>query len=193
MTRTTGLLIASTLCLSCAHGPSIAVEALIDVNATNPPVIHRGDALDVEVVNSKKHTVKKGIVQDDGKIYLPVVGGEFVAGLTTTAASTNIAQRLIGVVDRPKVAVMIVDAKIEVGVLGEVSRPGIAKLPPGSGVLHAIAAARGFTLYADRDRILVMRRGGKQMPIRFSYRALLAGERKAASFVLQTGDTVVVE
>ena len=79
-----------------------------------------------------------------------------------------------------------------VSVLGEVAHPGIYTVDPASGVLQALAAAGGFTDFASRDSIYVVRRAPTQR-IRFSYSMLLDGDKRAESFRLHKGDVVVVE
>jgi polysaccharide biosynthesis/export protein len=81
-------------------------------------------------------------------------------------------------------------------VLGEVKGPGMKDLEPGSGVLQALALAGGFTDYAQLDGIYVLRRQPESpapQRIRFDYEAVSRTQGKGASFVLHTGDVVVVE
>jgi polysaccharide export outer membrane protein len=59
-------------------------------------------------------------------------------------------------------------------------------------VLQSLAAAGGFTEYADRDAIYVVR-GAASPRIRFTFSALVRGEGRAAAFRLRAGDVVVVE
>jgi len=42
---------------------------------------------------------------------------------------------------------------------GEVARPGVYPLERGQGVLRAVAAAGGFTEFAHKDRIFLVRAG----------------------------------
>ena len=62
----------------------------------------------------------------------------------------------------------------------------------------ALAAAGGFSDFAHRDAIYVLRYQlpiGERVPlrIRFTYRSLVEGARPAATFRLRDGDVVVVE
>ena len=87
---------------------------------------------------------------------------------------------------------------LRVPVMGEVVRPGIYEVDRKDGVLVALAAAGGFTEFAHRDRIHVLRNKvpfGESAPkrIRFDYGALSRGERAAAGFRLRDGDVVVVD
>jgi polysaccharide export outer membrane protein len=66
-------------------------------------------------------------------------------------------------------------------------------LEKGAGVLEALAAAGGFSDFAHRDRIFVLRREPTPVRIRSTFDALSRGQGLAAIFRLQAGDAVVVE
>jgi len=78
----------------------------------------------------------------------------------------------------------------EASVVGNVRKAGTFPVDPRSGVLQALAAAGGLGEFADPDRIFVLRKGDR---IRFTYKALIRAERRAAAFRLRAGDVVVVE
>ena len=79
-----------------------------------------------------------------------------------------------------------------VTVLGELVRPGVYPLEPGSGVLEAVANAGGLTEFADRESIYVVRKT-PHLRVRFTYEALLWNDSRATSFRLAPGDVVTVE
>jgi len=77
-----------------------------------------------------------------------------------------------------------------------VKSPGMKDLEPGSGLLHALAVAGGFSDYARDDGVFVLRRepgAPEPIRIRFTYEALIRTEGRGATFRLRTGDVVVVE
>jgi polysaccharide export outer membrane protein len=84
-------------------------------------------------------------------------------------------------------------APLHVSVLGEVMRPGYYPLTPGSGLAEALANAGGFTEFAHRDRLYIVRRSPEATRIRFTYDALVHAEGKASAFRLRSGDVLVVE
>ena len=75
-----------------------------------------------------------------------------------------------------------------VAVMGEVIKPGCTQVPPGPGVLQALAAAGGFNQYASRDRIFVVRDApdASADPLQRSSE-LTQAEGKAATFRLRPG------
>src|SRR5262249_34547353 len=129
----------------------------------------------------------------DGKIAVPFLGDVEVRGKTPAAASRELAAHLKEYVVSPVVTISVEEPQpTAVSVLGEVTHPGTYTLDPSPGVLQALAAAGGFTDYANREGIYVVRRASAQR-IRFTFSSLMHGEGRAAAFRLHAGDVVVVE
>ncbi|MFT3768660.1 MAG: SLBB domain-containing protein [Minicystis sp.] len=82
-----------------------------------------------------------------------------------------------------------------VSVLGEVTHPGVFVIPPGAGVLHALALAGGLTEFAGKDRVFVLRPRPRSAPlrVRFRYEDFSRGVGRCATFTLEPGDAVIVE
>jgi polysaccharide biosynthesis/export protein len=60
-------------------------------------------------------------------------------------------------------------------------------------VLQAISSGGGFTLYAKRTKIYVLRQeNGKQVKYPFNYKEVLAGKNSEQNIILKAGDTIVV-
>jgi polysaccharide export outer membrane protein len=133
-------------------------------------------------------------VRDDGKISIPFLNDVVAAGFTPNALAGQLQQRLKEFINAPVVTISLEEARpFSVSVLGEVNKPGVYPVPMGAGVLQALAAAGGFTQYASRDRIFVVRETPTRARIRFQFDELTQAEGKAATFRLRAGDTVVVE
>jgi len=81
-----------------------------------------------------------------GLVVAGVLIGLLSAGLIWLAASPPRGEA-VTLEPLPTVAPLVVQVQ------GEVLRPGVYNLPPGSRVQDAIQAASGFTLRADRDGI----------------------------------------
>jgi len=150
-----------------------------------------GDVLNVRVYNQDGMSAKVKVRQD-GMISLPFLNDLEAAGDTPAALAQRIQARLKDFLANPVVTVSLDEARpLEVSVVGEVLRPGLYRLEPGAGVLTALAAASGFSTFADRDRIFVVRNGMTR--VRFTYAALSQVREKAARFRLHPGDVVIVE
>jgi polysaccharide export outer membrane protein len=156
-------------------------------------VITPGDLLAIRVYNQEGMSGRPR-VRADGKISLPFLNDVQAAGLTTTALADSVASRLKDFVVNPIVSVSLEEARpFEVYVVGQVARPGRYAMDASGTVLQGIAAAGGLTAFAARDRIFVVRNEPSPVRIRFRYEALSKLEERAATFLLQNGDTIVVE
>jgi polysaccharide biosynthesis/export protein len=199
VTRTAFLwALSGVLTLSaCAHSTGEYVWA--DTITTSPRtaekdyVIAAGDVINVRVYREEALSGRVR-VRADGKISLPFVNDAPAAGLTPSALSENLQKRLREFIVNPMVAVVVDESHpFEVFVVGEVVHPGRFVMDGSATVLQAIASAGGLGTYADKDRIFVVRQNPVPIRIRFRYRALTDMQGRAATFRLQTGDTVVVE
>ncbi len=155
-----------------------------------------GDLLNVQVFQQEAMSARVR-VRRDGRVSLPMVGDVDVVGQGPAELAELLQQRLKDFIHTPRVNVVLEEARpLSVSVVGEVVRPGLTVLDPNSGVLTALASAGGLTDFAHRDGIFVLRRrpGDDAVHrIRFTWEELSQGAGNAGRFVLQPGDTVVVE
>lgn len=198
------LLTRSALCaalLACACAP-IGPYTWVDDVAETPVapesayLIAPGDLLGIKVWNQDSLT-NRVRVREDGKVSLLLLHDVQAAGLTPQALAEQLQAKLKDYLNNPVVTVSLEEARqLSVAVLGEVARAGQQQLPTGSGVLQALSGAGGFTEYAKKDRIFVLRHeAGAPAPtrIRFTWEKLVHAEGRAPTFRLRTGDVVVVE
>ena len=158
-------------------------------------VIASGDVLNVRVYNQDAISTR-GRVRPDGRIGVPLAGEIEAVGRRPAELARDLEARLKPFVVAPSVVVGVEETQpVRVSVVGEVTRPGVYVLEPGTGVLDALAAAGGATEFADRERIFVVRKAtdGHPLRIRFGYVALTRGHGRAVTFTLSTGDAVIVE
>jgi polysaccharide export outer membrane protein len=156
------------------------------------------DVLEVNVWRNQDLS-RQVIVRPDGVISLPLIGDVQARGLTANQLATRIAERLKEFKENPSVSVSVKEVNsYYVYVLGEVAKPGKYQLKSYTTVLQAIAVAGGFTLYASKNRLQVVRNSANgdgqphEVRIRLRYDDLLAGTGDPGNFVLKSGDTVVV-
>jgi polysaccharide export outer membrane protein len=109
------------------------------------------------------------VVRPDGKISLPLIGELSVSGKTAVELQKEIAQKLFQYISQPTVNVIVKEVNsAKVSVLGEVKTPGVYKIKDRSTVLDAVALAGGFTEYAKRDKVTLIRIGATgQKPQQF--------------------------
>jgi len=83
-------------------------------------------------------------------------------------------------------------------VLGEVAKPGKYQLKSYTTVLQSIAMAGGFTAFASRNRMHVLRishngqENSHEIRIPVKYDELVSGTGAVGNFYLRSGDTIVV-
>jgi polysaccharide export outer membrane protein len=178
---------------SCAStAPYVWVDDLPQSQAPDEYVLEPGDLVAVRVFNQDNMSTHAR-VRTDGKIALPFLGDVEVRGRSPAVVSKDLEARFKAYVVAPSVTITVEESlPTSVSVLGEVTHAGVYTLEPSSGVLQALAAAGGFTDYASRGSIYVVRRVSTQR-IRFTYAALTAGDGHAGTFRLHAGDVVVVE
>ncbi|HVP60708.1 MAG TPA: polysaccharide biosynthesis/export family protein [Myxococcaceae bacterium] len=156
-------------------------------------VIQPGDVLQIRVFNQPDMSARAR-VREDGKVSIPFLNDVVAAGTPPTALAQTLQQRLKEFMNAPVVTISLEEARpFSVAVMGEVTKPGVYPVPQNSGVMQALAAAGGFTQYASRDKIFVLRETPTRARIRFTYEDLGQVQGKAATFRLRAGDTVLVE
>lgn len=151
------------------------------------------DLLDVAVWNNTaiSRTVP---VRPDGRISLPLLNDVQAAGLTAMELRAVLAKKLADYIPTPEVSVIVREVhSFKVSVLGEVKKAGQYELKSRTTVLDVIALAGGFTEFAARARIVILRPNGasvKRVP--FNYNKAIAPEAQQDDLFLQPGDVVVV-
>jgi len=132
-------------------------------------------------------------VRPDGKVSLPLVNDIQAAGLTPAMLRAQVTERLSEFIPAPEVSVMVREVHSrKVAVVGAVKTPGRFELKSPMTVLEVIALAQGFTDFASRDRIVVLRQNGASTTrVPFNYRKIADGVDQE-NFFVQSGDVVVV-
>jgi polysaccharide export outer membrane protein len=154
----------------------------------------------IEVVVWKTPELSRQVViRPDGKISLAVIGDVVAAGLTADQLARTITDKYKAVKENPSVSVNVMEVNsYYVFLVGEVVKPGKLQLKSYTTVLQAISLAEGFTQFASRDSIMVVRTikdaEGKHKEIRvpLRYSDLISEEGAVYNLTLRSGDTVVV-
>jgi polysaccharide export outer membrane protein len=184
--------LAAAVALACSHGAPPPPE-------TGPMdradyVIGASDVLRILVWKNTELSVEAP-VRPDGKISVPLVNDVQAAGLTTTELKDVLSQALAEFVAAPDVTVIVhqINSK-SVHVMGEVGRPMVVPLVIDMRALEVIAMAGGFTPFADKSDIRILRPNpdGSVVEYRFNYKAFLKGKHPESNLRMQPGDTIVV-
>jgi len=131
-------------------------------------------------------------VRMDGMISIPLVDDVKAAGLTPLQLKELLLAKLREYVDTPDVTVIVTEANsYKVYVQGEVRTPGVIRLRTETSLVQLIVLAGGFTDWADKKKITIIRKeGGKDSRIRANYKKIIEGEEQ--DIVLKSGDIVIV-
>ncbi len=131
-------------------------------------------------------------VAPDGKIPLPFIGYVSAAGLT----KSELQKKLVDLyakeyLKNPYITVSVLSRKYYV--LGEVKLPGAYPIVGNVTVLTAITQAGGFSDYAAKNKVSVIRnKGTKKETIRVNVDKIIKTGNTDYDVVLQPGDVVNV-
>ena len=134
------------------------------------------------------------VVRTDGSISMPLINEVKVAGMTPLTIQQVIAEKLKAFLTNPQVTVTVMEIHSKHAfITGEVARPGGYPLNTETTVLQLIAQAGGFTPFAKKGDIVVLRSiDGKQQRMKFKYKEVISGKKTDQNISLRPGDTVVV-
>jgi len=151
------------------------------------------DVLDIAVWNVAE--LQKTVpVRPDGKISLPLVNDVVAAGLTPMELRNLLTEKIAAYVQNPDVSVVVREIRsLKVSVIGQVRTPGRYDLRGPSTVLDALALAGGFTEFAARRKITILRSSGNTVQrLRFNYDAAVSKGSVTSNVFVKAGDIVVV-
>jgi polysaccharide biosynthesis/export protein len=134
-------------------------------------------------------------VGPDGFMNYPLAGRVSVAGKTLDEVEAALVAGLGKELRDVVVTVSLVQVhSYRIYVIGDVLRPGEFVLRAPVSVIQALAMANGFTPFAKRDRITLIRRdaAGQETRSTFDYAAYLASGT-SPDRVLEPGDTLIVQ
>lgn len=180
------------LLASCSFTESTTKAADSEISATSY-LIGPGDVLNISVWKEEGMQLEV-LVRPDGGITYPLAGEIQAGGLTASALSNRLIEKLKRYIPQPNVTVNVLrPVSNKIYVIGKVNRPGEFTATGYMDVLQALTMAGGLTAYADADDIKIIRRTetGNKMKL-FDYDDVISGDRLDMNIILQAGDTVVV-
>ena len=148
-------------------------------------VMRPGDELNLQVYRDKELTGKY-LIDSRGYVQIPGLGVIAVAGMSPAQATERLREQLIkrGTAN-PELAVYPL---IRVSVLGEVVKPGLYSVDPGTSLIQLVTLVGGPTNNSDLTRATVIREG-KRVPV--DLRSALQGSA-TGRLVLYSNDVLVV-
>lgn len=133
-------------------------------------------------------------VRPDGRISLPLLNDVQAAGRTPMEVRDFLMKRLVEYTPAPEVSVIVLEVRgFKISVIGEIPRPGRYELKSRTTVLDGLAMVGGFSQFASRSRIVILRPDGKTMKrIPFNYNKAISEGGEQENFYLGSGDIIVV-
>ncbi len=189
------------LSVSCAVNPTLPVEQPAPEKREKKEQgrpeasyrIGRGDILEISTWKEPDFT-REVPVRIDGMITFPLLDDLEAAGRSPVELKREIEKRLENYIQTPVVTVGVKQPESKkFYVLGEVQKTGEYILSKQYTVLQAFALAGGFTEWAAKDEIILIRRepGGERL-IRVDYKEILKGENLEQNVSIQADDTIIV-
>lgn len=193
------------IAVSCAHsGPKPApvaeqeseqkTEVRVEIEQDHPYIIGKGDIL--EIVTWKEPDFSREVpVRIDGKITFPLLDDIQAAGRTSMQVKEEIEEGLKEFVKNPFVTVFVKGyGSQKFYILGEVSKTGAYILEKNLTVLQAFALAEGFTEWALKKEIILIRRheDGKDRIFRINYKDIIKGQGLEQNILIKANDTIIV-
>jgi polysaccharide export outer membrane protein len=192
----TPMVLTLTLWFASGGGnPAPDARPRLDTAAADLPGYRIGpeDVLQVSVWGNEAVS-RTAPVRPDGRISLPLLNDIQAAGLTPMELRDELVRRLAEYIPQPEVAVSVTEVRsFKVSVMGAVAKPGRYELKSRTTVIDVLAMAEGFTEFAARSRVVILRSDGSKVErLPFDYDKVAAGNPGQSNFYVHAGDIVLV-
>ena len=157
-------------------------------------LIGSGDILEITTWKEVDFTREEILVRLDGMITFPLINDIQAKGRTPMQVKQVIEEKLKEYVESPVVTVTVrTSGSKRFYILGEVVNTGEYPLVKGLTVLQAFALAGGFTEWASKKEIILMRNeDGQEKIFRVNYKDIIKGKDFSQNIKLQPDDTIIV-
>lgn len=149
-------------------------------------ILTHGDTLHIAVPG---YTDAGYLVRPDGKLSLPLLGELSVEGKTISEFTNELTALLSEYLRDPRVTINITGlGGTRVFVLGEVRNPGMFTLSRSHRLLDAVGAAGGFTQYAAKKNVFLIREGREDKLEKLNFNNFLREGDQSQNVELHEGD-----
>ncbi|MDH3521634.1 MAG: polysaccharide biosynthesis/export family protein [Myxococcales bacterium] len=193
-TLATTLLLALLAGVGCAGRAPSAPPPDPTPMAREPYLIGVTDVLLINVWKNPELSVEVP-VRADGMISVPLIDDVQAEGLSPQELKEVITRELSEFVTAPDVTIIVSQMNSRfISVVGEVRQDMRIPLTRDMRVLEAIAHVGGFSTFADRGDVRIVRRqpDGSEVEYRFDYNAYIRGKAPGTNIVLHPGDMIIV-
>jgi polysaccharide export outer membrane protein len=145
---------------SAVNPPQAMANGTNDVEASffsSSRVLKSGDRVQVTIYAPPEPFTSPHVIDEQGRINLPLIGAMTVAGKTCADAQRLIERKYIDDQYYKVITVVIVPPESEYSLAGEVLRPGPYPITRNLTVTQALGRGGRFTDYADPTKIRLIR------------------------------------
>ncbi len=187
-------LVVSVLICSVTFGVQDENSQLSNKENQDAYIIGTSDILEISTWKEPDFSREEVLVRPDGKISFPLLGDIQAAGWTPAEFSKAIEINLKKYVENPTVTIHVIDPQSKkIFILGEVEETGEYPLRQKLSVLQAIAIAGGFTEWASKKEIILLRNeNGQEKRYEINFEKIVSGKDISQNLQLKSGDTIVV-
>ncbi len=156
--------------------------------------IGSGDILEIITWKEPDFSREEVLVRTDGKISFPLLNDLPAAGRTPLQLKEDIETKLKQYIENPFVTISVRNPESQkFYILGEIARTGEYNLMKDLTVLQSFALAGGFTEWASKKEIILLRyEDGKEKIIRINYKDIVKGKDFSQNVKLKANDTIIV-
>jgi polysaccharide export outer membrane protein len=155
--------------------------------------IGSGDILEI-LVWKEPDLSKQTFVRMDGMISLPLLNDIQASGRTPMQLKEAIEKMLEDFIEDATVTVIVkAPTSQKYYILGEIGRTGEYDLLKELTILQAFARAGGFTEWAAKTKIILLRiENGKDKIITINYKDIIKGKDFSQNILIKADDTIIV-
>ncbi len=154
------------------------------------------DEIAIRIVNQPDYSLERVEVSPVGRIFHPLLGEVEVVGLTVPRLKQKLVADLSQYIIDPNISVSLLKANsAKIGVLGDITRPGILVMTGPMTLLDANSASGGDTSLGSQSNVTLVRQygGGQMRTMKINVKRILQGKANPEENVrLQAGDTLIV-
>jgi protein involved in polysaccharide export with SLBB domain len=154
------------------------------------------DEVAIRILGQPDYSLEKAKISPVGRIFHPLLGDVEVAGLTVEKLTEKLTTDLSQFILNPKVSVSLLEANsAKIGVLGDVTRPGVVVMTRPMTVLDALSASGGVSDLGSKSDVTVLRQSGYDRPqmLKINVKRIMEGKADTEENIrLQAGDTIIV-
>ncbi len=193
---TTFLVLVCLTLTACATAPKSPENTKGLSYAPGDDTLSLGPGDEIEIRVYRHDDLNQRVtVPGSGVIYVPLAGEIDVRGMDASELRRTLVAKLDAYVVDPRVNVTVpVRRSQRLVVLGEVNQPGTLVMDGPTNMAEAIGLAGGFTLDADKQRVVLVRRDGEGKPVPYvlNIEQALRAARLENNPQIKPGDVVYV-